>query len=360
MKIQYIAGSYLVLELTNHCNLACVHCAVYEDQIAEHGHPHYAKKGYLSLDIVEGLLQDWATQNIRFDTLILFWLGEPLLHPEFALIYQKLLRVSIEYGVFSKIEVHSNSVLLDEHRRKILLNSASVPQVFHCSLDANSQHTYLEVKGRDFFSQAKKNVQQFLLEKWKKKSRHPRIVLQFIVGSNNSHEVEDFKVYWQCWAREHGGQLDCFAGHIPSGEQDCIFFRQLDCPDSETQLRENQVFRAAMQKIGISFPEPAKDADFKPENLVPCSGFWKSPVIDWTGELTVCTRDNELENCLGTIGEKRFSELWWGEQNQKNREKVSRGCYEDLSLCQTCFIPQSLNHAGISAEEIREYSQGKN
>ena len=53
--MRYLAGSYLVLELTNHCNLACVHCAVYEDQQSEEGHPHYATKGYLDLELVDGL-----------------------------------------------------------------------------------------------------------------------------------------------------------------------------------------------------------------------------------------------------------------------------------------------------------------
>ena len=264
--MQYIAGSYLVLELTNHCNLACVHCAVYEDQNSAEGHPHYAQKGYLSLDILEGLLEDWISQQVRFDTLILFWLGEPLLHPEFELIYQELLRVAVQHQVFGKIEVHSNSVLLDENRRGVLLNSASVPQVFHCSLDANTPQTYLDIKGRDLFPQAKKNTERFLLEKWQKKARYPRIVLQFIVGSNNAHEVQEFRDDWQSWARENQGTLDCVAGQVPQGEQDCIFFRQLDCPDQETQLQENQIFRDSMQKIGLHFPNPAKEDDFSLEN----------------------------------------------------------------------------------------------
>ena len=357
-EVPYISGSYLVLELTNHCNLACVHCAVYEDQSSEKGHPHYATKGYLHLNILEELIEDWVMMGVRFDALILFWLGEPLLHPEFELIYQKLLRVSLAYQVFKKIEVHSNSVLLNEKRRDVLLNSAALPQVFHCSLDANSPETYQQIKGRALYAQAKHNVQQFLLEKWRKKARYPRIVLQFIVGSNNAHEVERFRDDWQTWARENGGDLACVAGQVPSGEEDCIFYRQLDCPDQETQLQENQVFRESMRTIDINCPEPAAEADFQQENLTPCSGFWKSPVIDWTGEVTVCTRDNELKNCLGSLENKRFSALWWGEQSWKNREKVGRGCYEDLPLCQTCFIPQSLNHSGITAEEISLYAEG--
>ena len=355
--MRYLAGSYLVLELTNHCNLACVHCAVYEDQQSEEGHPHYATKGYLDLELVDGLIADWIQEKVRFDALILFWLGEPLLHPDFSVIYQKLLRASVEHGIFAKIEVHSNTVLLDKEKRAVLLNSASVPQVFHCSLDATTRDTYQKIKGQDYFLQAQRNAQHLLSEKQEKGALYPRIVLQFIVGSNNMMEAQEFRDSWEEWGAERGIFLDCVAGHVPVGEQDYIFFRQLDCPDWETQQTENKVFADTMFELNLSFPAPALEVEAQTENLTPCSGFWKSPVIDWTGEVTVCTRDNELKNCLGRLQEHRFSELWWGTQNQGNREQVGKGCYDGLTLCQDCFVPRSLNHAGITEEEIAQYSE---
>ena len=70
----------MVLELTNRCNLSCVHCAV-----SEKGHPHHLQTGVMSTQSIVDLFSDMKETGAHFDTLILFWLGEPLLrHPRAA------------------------------------------------------------------------------------------------------------------------------------------------------------------------------------------------------------------------------------------------------------------------------------
>ena len=357
MAVRSLPGSYLVLEFTNHCNLACVHCAVYEDKTAEQGHPHYQKKGYLDPQLLRNLLDDLIQKKIRFDALILFWLGEPLLHPEFTRLYRMALRAAQEHDIFGKIEVHSNVVLLKEAQRRTLLNSASVPQILHCSLDAHSVETYQRIKGSSQFEQARDNARSLLLEKHQKGSRWPRIIMQYIVGSNNRHEISDFRSYWENTARTANIPFQISVGTVETGTTDGIFFRQLDCSDRETQLRENKVFREEMKKEELFFDVKEPVQEMNDENRHPCSGFWKSPVIDWTGEVTVCTRDNELKNCLGSIEQHSFSQIWWGERNRANRRAVAKACYDDLELCQDCFIPLSLNHSVISAEEINDFDE---
>ena len=74
-----LTGSYLVLETTNQCNLACVHCAV-----SEEGHEHHQKTGFLSLHVAHALFQDLSQSNISFDTLIDFgWVN-----PHYILAFQ--------------------------------------------------------------------------------------------------------------------------------------------------------------------------------------------------------------------------------------------------------------------------------
>ena len=82
-----LPGSYLVLETTNRCSLACVHCSV-----SEAGHPHHGASGFLALGTARALFDDLARVGARFDTLILFWLGEPLIHPDFGAIHAAALR----------------------------------------------------------------------------------------------------------------------------------------------------------------------------------------------------------------------------------------------------------------------------
>ena len=119
------------------------------------------------------------------------------------------------------------------------------------------------------------------------------------------------------------------------------------------QERENRVFREEMARQELSLPAAAKKGEqVEADNPRPCSGFWKSPVVGWEGDVTVCTRDNELLNGIGNLSSARFSELWWGPTMRARRQQVATGDYAGLSLCATCFIPRSLNHAELSADDI--------
>ncbi len=342
-------GSYLVLELTNRCSLACVHCSV-----SEEGHPHHQTTGYLDVDIAEALFDDLAVSGGGFDTLILFWLGEPLIHPHFGRIWRSAMRAAVSHGVFSRIEVHTNATHLTPARVRGALNAAPIEQHWHFSLDAITTDTYATIKGRDRFALVQGNIEAFLAARARLGAPWPRPVLQFIVGSNNVAEVAGFRAHWEAVCRATKTPVVVAAGHVPAGHEAVIFFRQLDCPTAEAQERENAVFRQAMAAQGLSLPAAVdRGQRVVAENLAPCSGFWKSPVIGWRGDVTACTRDNHLENSLGSLRSHRFSELWWGDAMRRRRDAVAAGDYGALPLCQTCFIPRSLNHTELSEDDIR-------
>jgi radical SAM protein with 4Fe4S-binding SPASM domain len=143
------------------------------------------------------------------------------------------------------------------------------------------------------------------------------------------------------------------AGQVPAGEDAVVFFRQLDCPSPERQEEENALFREEMAAQGIDLPPAAaRGVSVSGQNLAPCSGFWKSPVVGYRGDLTTCTLDSRFQNSLGSVVEERFSELWWGDRLQGWRDRVAKGDYSERALCSTCFIPQSLNHADLTEEDV--------
>lgn len=343
-----LPGSYLVVELTNRCSLACVHCSV-----SESGHAHHAATGYLDPAIFFELVGDLEDVGARFGALIPFWLGEPLLHPHFTALWRRGLRSAARHGTFGKVEVHTNATHLTRARTAALLNDSAVPTVLHLSLDAATRETYRDIKGLDRFDRVDENVAWFVAEKGRTGARGPRPVFQFIVGSNNADEVGAFRARWERACRAAGLAVRAAAGHVPPGDDAVVFFRQLDCPTAAEQERENAVFRAAMAEQGLPLPpQAAKGTSVAPRNLVPCSGFWKSPVVGWRGELTTCTRDNLLENQVGRLTESRFRDLWWGGAMAGRRGRVAAGDYAGLALCSTCFIPRSLNHADLDPADV--------
>ena len=337
------------METTNRCSLNCVHCSV-----SEEGHPHHQQTGFIDPGLVEALIDDLVRVGARFDALIPFWLGEPLLHPHFGHIWRHSLRAAARHGTFRKVEVHSNATHLTAARAAAILNDADVPQVWHLSLDAATKPTYTLVKGRDRFDKVMANTHALLALKAARKARWPRIVFQFIASSNNVSEVGAFRDHWTSACRALGLPVRAAAGHVPPGEDAIVFFRQRDCPTAEMQERENAVFREAMGALGLSLPAASAAGErVLASNLSPCSAFWKSPVVSWKGDVTTCTRDNLLENRIGNLAEAPFSELWWGPEMAGRRAAVARGDYAGLPPCSTCFIPRSLNHAALSASDIQ-------
>ncbi len=343
-----MAGSYLVVETTNKCSLACVHCSV-----SDEGHPHHQQVGYIDPDLVTGLFEDLVEVGAWFDTLILFWLGEPLIHPYFREMYQAAIRANSTRPVFGKVELHSNATHLDLGHARVLLNAASVRQVLHFSLDAASRETYRVIKGMDRFEKVEANVARFIAEKGRLQAPWPRPVFQFIVSDTNRHEAERFRDRWLAACHRAGFPARTAAQNVPEGNDPVVFFRQLDCPTAAEQTRQNGVFRELMSELGLEVARQEKAPEIVEEaNLSACSGFWKSPVVGWNGEVTICTRDNLLENSLGNLANHRFSELWWGRAMAGRRERVGVGDYQGLKPCSTCFIPRSSNYTDIDPDEI--------
>ena len=343
----HLPGSYLVVETTNKCSLACTHCS-----IAEAGHPHHRRAGFIDPQLVLDLLDDLVRVRARFDTLILFWLGEPLIHPHMPAIYQAALRANAAHRIFGKIELHTNATHLSPAQVRVALNRAAVPQVWHFSLDAARRETYRRIKGRDRFAAVEANVARFIAEKARLGARWPRPVFQFIVSGQNASEVPAFRRRWEACCRRAGLPVTAAAQDVPGGEEAVVYFRQLDCPSPEQQARENAVFREAMRREGLPLPREDKaPLALRAENLSPCGCWWKSPVVSWDGDVTVCTRDNLHVNRLGNLADAPFSALWWGPQAAAQRAAVGRGDYADLPLCRSCFIPRSSNYTGVSAAE---------
>jgi hypothetical protein len=337
-----------VLETTNRCSLACVHCTVAEGP----SHPHHARDGFLPLATAEALFADLVAVGARFDTLILFWLGEPLIHPEFGAIYRAALRAASDGGVFTSVEVHTNATHLGRDRVAAALNDAQVPQTWHFTLDATTPATYRAIKGRDELPAVEANLRALLDALAARGARWPRPVFQLILSSRNAREAAAFRDRWTGECRRRGIPVRTAAQRVPPGTDAVVFFRQLDAPTVPEQERENAVFREAVAAMGLPLPTP----DATPTRIGGAAGvcgcLWKSPVVSWDGQVTTCTRDNRLGNRLGSLHEHPFSALWWGERMVGHRRTVASGDYTGLPACTGCFIPRSANYTGIDAAEL--------
>lgn len=342
--------NYLVIELTNSCILRCNHCIQKFSN-----HKHFKKKGFIERGLITKMIKDLKRSNMKFDAIVLFWLGEPLLHPQFKDIYREILSETRKNNLFNKVEVHTNGYLLDDEIMSIALEYKDVVQRWHFSLDAASRATYRKIKHRDYYDVVLKKIKRFVKEKNEKKSKYPQFVFQFIIEKENYKEARLFSEFWQNYLKSLGMRCRVYGHFVPTLDKDCVFFRQLDCLNRKYQEKADKMYKEVLTKIKLdtllwfTLLKP-KCASTK-MNI--CSGPWKSAVIGWDGNVTVCTNDSEMQLGIGNIKKEDFGKIWWA--NKKVELLRKRLLKNELSglICCECTIPKSNNYTGITKEELK-------
>ncbi len=364
-----LPGAYLVLDLGNRCPLRCRHCIQSEPE----RHDHFRTHGEMDVALATGLLDELADRGRHFHSLILFWLGEPLQHPQFAAIHRKAVDVA-RTGVFRRIEVHTNAVLLERRVAREVLSSGGVTQRWHFSLDAASPATYARVKGRDRYGEARAHVLAFLEERAEAGAAQVSAIFQFIPQADNEHEAGAFVRTWRRAVERHGRTLSVVGRSIPEDAGDAVFFRQLDALDPGAQETENRRYQRVLWRTGVE-PRPApgerirrragairgalaaraaRDPEPGERGRVTCACPFLSPVVHWDGRVTVCTRDSSLSLSPGSLADGTFHDLWWEAPGLRDlRDAHLRG--DAGGLCRDCPIPRSANYTGLPGEEVRRF-----
>ena len=177
--------SQIVVDATEICNLACIHCP----------HPLFKKSehyGGRSLDpelpmkMVDEVRQHGQniTQYIRFSGN-----GEPLIHPH---IY-----AMIEYAVRNSgvtVTLTTNGTLLNEKRIEQLL--ATGVDVVDISIDAFTPETYAKIRVKGDLNVTRANVLR-LLQMAKQHPARTKVVVSYIEQPQNVHETRDFETFWK-------------------------------------------------------------------------------------------------------------------------------------------------------------------
>ncbi len=84
----------------------------------------------------------------------------------------------------------------------------------------------------------------------------------------------------------------------------------------------------------------------------PCPGLWKTPVIRWDGQLTVCCADVRGQIEVGNVAEADFDTLWNGPRMTRYRIWHILGQFDRMPLCAGCG---GINFYRMTDDEIRAY-----
>lgn len=323
----------LQIEPTDHCNLACTMCAPHAERWETvHGVP----KGFLDRVLYKRILDGIVADDLRFDHVILQWLGDPSLHPELEWMIGEASRVIGDRVGYLRFD--SNAIQLPPARMEKILRELSpgVPLTCVFTLDAVTPETYRRTKGRDGLERARHNIRHLLARR--RTLDDPgqvRVQVQFVVQRSNAHEAGDFLRYWT-------EALTC-TGDGGHGE---ILFKPLSVGGGAAgQAAANALYTRTLAESGVT---PAvgdrlsvttwEDRPWQRDDVhrarSACAGLWYTPVVRQDGHLVMCCADLRSELDLGSLADHGFRALWEGPEARAERKKHRDGVFD--GPCASC------------------------
>jgi MoaA/NifB/PqqE/SkfB family radical SAM enzyme len=263
-KLPEAFPSQVMVDLTEVCNLGCIHCP----------HPKFKLSTYYGKKMLDPKLNDKMidevsslgfghTKYIRYTSN-----GEPLVHPmSYEMIYR-----SVKFSK-TKVTLTTNGTLLNKKRMEKIFDTGL--HMIDVSIDAYDPKTYSKVRVGGDLEITKKNVINFI-KIAKKNNIKTKVVVSFVEQRENSHEINDFKNFWQ------------------NEGVDEVLIRKLHSNSGKTKLDE--------------FLEKKKEEDIK--NRYPCVYPWERVVLNARGNISFCPTDWYGKSEVANYNDTTINEIW--------------------------------------------------
>lgn len=301
--------SQIIVDATEICNLACIHCPHPDFKKSE----HYQGR-HLDMDLHRKMVDEvrehgaGLTQYIRYTSN-----GEPLVHPG---IYDMLDDAVRRSGVF--VALTTNGTILDEKRIEKLL--ACGLHLVDVSIDAHTPETYSRVRVGGRFEVTKSNVLR-LIELKRQARAATRVVASFVEQPENRHESAAFEAFW----KDHGAdfvvirRLHSAAGGVPS----------------------------IAARMKAEDPEPRR----------PCLYPWERILLNPQGKLAFCPQDWTHGSVVADYRQTTIAQAWRGAFYDSLRRAHLSDDFSAQPFCgqcpdwrQTCWPGEGRSYADLVAE----------
>ncbi len=281
--------SQIIIDLTQFCNLACIHCP----------HPIFKKSehftgSHLDVNLHKKLIDDIAQDSNNICQYIRYTAnGETLLHPNFD-------EIILYAGKYSntRINVTTNGNLLTNSKINILLEAKV--DVIDISIDAFLEETYSKIRINGKLEIVKQNIKN-LIKKIKETNSQTKIVVSFVNQPKNIQEAESFKKYWE----EQGANFVVIRNlHSSAGSKKNISKKMKDL--SQTTFRK------------------------------PCLYPWERLTLTPDGKLAFCPADWVHGSHFIDFKTTSIKEAWQSKFMQELREAHLKNDFKNFSFCENC------------------------
>jgi radical SAM protein with 4Fe4S-binding SPASM domain len=273
------------VELTNHCPMTCVMCPRTESMSRA--------LGYMDQDLFERVIQEISAFSSK---IFLHHFGDSLVHPKLG----SFIRYASRHHVRSFLS--TNAVLLTEKRSREMVDSGL--QELVVSLDGVTSATNLAIRGRaaQDVADAERKVRYLLEYRRERKSRTPRLIMQFVLQKINQHEAGEWVAKW---SSVEGIDAVKIKSYITWNGQD--------------------------KHINLLRIAPVVKSD-----SIVCDKPWTSVTILWDGRVVPCCFDYDGQYILGDLRTESLRDIWKGERMLALRRAHRERKLCNIDLCGHC------------------------
>jgi pyruvate-formate lyase-activating enzyme len=281
--------SQILMDITEICNLACVHCP----------HPSFKASGHYAARHLDPSLNAkmvdevsrcgrGRTQYIRYASN-----GEPLVHPDAYAMIEDAVRRS---GVF--VTLTTNGTIMNERRTTRLLEAGV--HMIDISIDAFRPETYARIRRHGKLEVTRGNVQRLI--RWARESRSAtQVIVSFVEQPENASETEDFERFW-----------------TDEGAHAVVIRRQHSCSGAMVELADLKRSVMALS------------------SRTPCLYPWERIAVNAAGDLAFCPSDWVHGSRLADYRTTTISDTWQGLQYRRLRQAHLTGDFSGHGFCGQC------------------------
>lgn len=277
---QYDFPSRVILEFTNNCNLSCCMCP-----------RRYmnSRKGYLSQRLFKKIIDEIASHPKV--SLIPFFRGESLLHPEFI----GMLKYIKSKGI-APVQLATNGLLLDDKLSDAILGLNI--DFISFSLDGLNAEIYNKVRRGGDYNLVINNIESFLKKKADQKRSLPNIQISIVETEKTKKSIKAFVAKW----RRKVNRIRVYPEHSKGGE-----FGSLK-----------------NKKNGLII------------HRKPCIKLITGMAIYWDGNVAICNHDWNRKEFIGSLKKNLIAEIWNSKKYLKLRKMHFENAVGADTICGKC------------------------
>jgi MoaA/NifB/PqqE/SkfB family radical SAM enzyme len=281
--------SQVIIDATDVCNLACVHCP----------HSQFVKTEYYSACFLDPVLSRKAVDEVReygsgiTDYIRFTGEGEPFLHRRLI----DMLAYAVDRSG-TTVTLTTNGALMNERVVDGLVETGV--HMVDISIDAFKPETYAKIRVKGNLEVTRANVLN-LIRQTRRKCPQMKVVVSFIEQEGNRDETDDFRSFWE----DHGAHY--------------------------VVVRRQHSGAGMIEDLAAEMREKTSG-----QGRRPCTYPWERIILNPRGRLSFCPADWKHGSTVADYGETTIKDVWTGPALAAVRRAHLMNDFSELAVCGQC------------------------